>query len=368
MIDKAPFKDFLESAGPLTECQSDSVSELAWLDLVEDGSVIMRKDIPPIVQIVGGLVAEQSKLIIGSGSKSYKTWFTMDLALSVAHGIGVLERRTTRRRVLYANLELKAQTFERRLQAIAKAKQIEVDPEWFLHLPLRGKLSGLSVFEIITRLIGLARHFQAGVVAIDPVYKLNTAGDENSSRDQTLLFNEFDRLTTEAECTVILNDHFGKGNQSEKDPLDALRGSSAKGGDVDAAMILRKHDEPDCFRVDVIHRELPPVAPFTIGWEYPLMRLRRDLDPERMKRPQGGRAKRHDERTLLGAIKERTVENPISVSEWASELAMNRTTLNGYIPAMRAKGWIATVGEGAQARKHITEKGLAALAKLPTDE
>ena len=29
------------------------------------------------------------------------------------------------------------------------------------------------------------------------------------------------------------------GNQAEKDPLDAIRGSSAKGGDVDVAVVLR---------------------------------------------------------------------------------------------------------------------------------
>jgi RecA-family ATPase len=71
-------------------------------------------------------------------------------------------------------------------------------------------------------------HFGFGVIVLDPLYKLNVDGEENRSRDMTILFIELDRLTTEAECNVVLNDHFSKGNQSEKDPLDANRESSAR--------------------------------------------------------------------------------------------------------------------------------------------
>jgi RecA-family ATPase len=65
-------------------------------------------------------------------------------------------------------------------------------------LALRGRIAGLKVSEIIERIIGLARELQAGLVVIDPIYKLNQR-DENSSRDQTALCNEIDRLTTEGD-------------------------------------------------------------------------------------------------------------------------------------------------------------------------
>src|SRR5262249_31531073 len=118
---------------------------------------------------------------------------------------------------LYCNLELKRETFGRRVQAIAKTRSIEIDPNRFKHLPLRGKLAGLSVSEIVSRIITLTTHFKAAVVILDPIFKLNLEGEENNSRDQTILFNELDRLTTEAGCTVILNDHFSKGNKAETD-------------------------------------------------------------------------------------------------------------------------------------------------------
>ncbi len=95
-----------------------------------------------------------------------------------------------------------------------------------------------------------------------------------------LVKSEFVLSQTDLQCTAIFNDHSGKGNQSEKDPLDVIRGSSAKGGDLDAAMVLRKHDVDGCFRVDLVHRELAPVAPFCIGWNFPLMELRPDLNAD----------------------------------------------------------------------------------------
>ena len=336
---------------------------VVWLDLVEDGAAIAKKELPPQVAICEGIVCEQSKLAIVSGAKAFKTWLTIHLALSIAHGVPFLERPTARRRVLYVNLELKPQTFDRRLQAIAHELGLTIDPAWFYHLPLRGKMAGLSVHEVVTRLIVIAKQLGAAVVVLDPVFKLNLEGEENSSRDQTVFFNQLDRLTTEAGCTLILNDHSGKGNQSEKDPLDVIRGSSAKGGDLDAAMVLRKHEEADCLRVDMVHRELPPVEPFVIGWRYPLMELRPDLDAADMKKPKGGRPSKANPEKLLAAIAETTAENPISISAWAQAAGIKRQTLTGYLPGFRAKGWIRTAGEGNAARQYLSEKGREAVQK-----
>jgi hypothetical protein len=332
-----------------------------WSKLTEDAAEIVALVLLPVVEIVEGLITEQAKFVIGSSAKSFKTWLTIAIGLAISHRLPILGRRTNRKRVLYVNLELKKKTFQFRIQTIAKALGITVEPEWFYHLPLRGEIAGLSVCLIVERIIAVAKDKRAEVCIIDPQYKMNVEGEENNSRDQTLLLNQIDRITTEANCTVILNDHFSKGNQSEKDPLDALRGSSAKGGDVDGAMILRKHDEPDCFSVDVIHRELPPVKPFVIGWEFPLMVLREDLDPANMKTVSGGRSKQYDELKLLRAIEDTSKDKPISVSEWAARTKVNRSTLYGYVENIRQKGWTGTVGEGSNARKYITDSGRKAL-------
>jgi predicted transcriptional regulator len=107
----------------------------------------------------------------------------------------------------------------------------------------------------------------------------------------------------------------------------------------------------------MVHRELAPVAPFTIGWNFPVMVLRPDLDPEKMKQPKGGRARAYDPVKLCAAIADSTAENPVSVSAWAKAANIPRQTLTDYLPGLRAKGWIKTAGEGSSARQYLTESG-----------
>src|ERR1043166_4321774 len=107
----------------------------------------------------------------------------------------------------------------------------------------------------------------------------------------------------------------------------------------------------------MLHRELPAVEPFVIGWKYPLMELRTDPNPEAMKKPKGGQAKKHDPRELLSAIRLSTPKKPVSISAWAEAGKVSRQTLQGYLPTLRAKGGTATVGEGQTARQHITQAG-----------
>src|SRR5579883_188498 len=95
----------------------------------------------------------------------------------------------------------------------------------------------------------------------------------------------------------------------------------------DAAMVLRKHEEKDCFRKDLVHRELPPVEPFVVEWKYPLMHLRDDLNAEDMKKPKGGAAKKYDPKRLLAAIKDTGPANPISITDWAERARVARQTL-----------------------------------------
>jgi hypothetical protein len=134
-------------------------------------------------------------------------------------------------------------------------------------------------------------------------------------------------------------------------------------GNVDAAMILRKHEVDGCFRVDLVHRELPPVEPFCIGWKFPLMELRPDLDAGDMKKARGGRAKAHDPMKILSAIDQTSLESPISYSKWAEVANVKRPTLMVYVGPLRQQGLVASTGHGNVARQFITDTGRAAVKR-----
>lgn len=341
-----------------------------WNMMVQDACDTMTELIPEPVQIVEGLLCVEAKLVIGGSSKTYKTWITMDMAISLAAGASFLGRWCKQQRVLYVNFELKENTFKRRVQTIAHAKGIHFDYQQFFHLSLRGKISRLKPQEIVDRIVAMAVNRRCSVVVVDPIYKLNTQGkDENAAGEQTVFLNELDRITTEGRCSLIFDDHFSKGSQSDKDPLDAIRGSSAKGGDVDAAMIIRKHKEEGSFSVDVIHRELPPVAPFAIRWQYPLFELADDLDPADMKQPKRGRPKKVDPTNVLPYLTDTDSEHGITISKLSEDSGISRQTLSQrYLPELRLKKFIATAGEGSSATQYITQKGKERLEKLNSDE
>ena len=149
-----------------------------WTLLLEDSSESVLADIPEPIQIIAGLITEQSKVVIGGGSKTFKSWLSIQLSVCCALGIDFLSRHCLQQRVLYVNLELKPRTFKRRVQAIVRSLGVSFPPGLMTELHLRGRIAGLKKEEIMDRIIAAARSFSATIVVLDPIYKLNTEGDE----------------------------------------------------------------------------------------------------------------------------------------------------------------------------------------------
>ena len=137
--------------------------------------------------------------------------------------------------------------------------------------------------------------------------------------------------------------------------------------DPDSILIFTRHEEEDCFTVESILRNFAPVEPFAVRWQFPLFTPDHDLDPAKLKQAKPGRHKTHDPEKLCAAIVDSTAENPVSVSRWAHAAGISRQTLQGYLPGLRAKQWLATAGEGNNARQYLTERGQAA-AKRSLEE
>jgi predicted transcriptional regulator len=93
------------------------------------------------------------------------------------------------------------------------------------------------------------------------------------------------------------------------------------------------------------------------------MELRPDLDPDEMKKSKGGQSKRHDPKMLCAVILDSSIESPVTITAWAKAVGIPRTTLAGYLPGLRLKGWIATAGEGSNAGQYLTPEGRKAVGK-----
>lgn len=295
---------------------------------------------PP--QLVDGLIYQGSKVAIGGGSKTMKTWMQMDLALSVAYGLPFLGKPTHKGRVLVVNLELQDWASHGRFKAIEVAKQIKREPgESNLDI---WNLEGYAApYDIILPAIQQMAKKQYKLIIIDPVYMIYGDLDENSARDITKLMNAVGRLAKESNAAIVFAAHFSKGNQQAKEAIDRISGSGVFARHPDTLLIFTRHEEEDCFTVEPTLRALPPAEPFVIRWDCPLMIPDALLDPTRLRKG-GGPKKKYTIEMVLGALEMGT---PMSATVLAKELKCSRRTLyETLIPVMKEHPQITRNGDG----------------------
>lgn len=308
--------------------------------------------IPP--ELIEGILHQGSKLALGGSSKSFKTWALLDLALSVAHGLRWLGLATTPGKVLFVNFEIAANMWQRRIEAVLHTKGITLKPDAIHLWNLRGCAADFRT--LIPKIIQCTMDEQYSLIVLDPLYKLYGGVDENSAGDVAELLNSIERVAVETGAAVAYGCHFAKGNAAAKEAIDRMSGSGVFARDPDSLLIFTQHEEEEAFTVQPILRNFQPVSPFVVRWNYPLFEKAEDLNPDDLKQPLG-RKKEHDPKTFLESISDTSATNPISISEWSKLAGIPRKTLADYLPQMRVKGWVKTVGEGTTSKQHITLEG-----------
>lgn len=336
---------------------SDEQPKTRPLPELVDAAAFVAKPLPEPAQLIAGVLHKGCKLSLGGSSKSFKTWSLLDLAISVSHGLRWLNFETTKAPVLFVNFELQDWTIQHRLEALTRAKGIGLHPGQLAILNLRGHAGS---YNIILPQIRDRMKSDFGLCILDPIYRLYGMVDENKAGDVARLLNAVDELANDTGAAIGYGQHFSKGNQSQKESIDRPSGSGVWARDPDSIITFTRHETDDCFAVEATLRAFRPVEPFVVRWQYPCMQLESDLDPARLKQCVG-RKKEHDPRKLLAAIADTTIEKPISISAWAHAGNVPRQTLTDYLPEMRRKGWVKTIGDGNTARQHITNDGKALL-------
>jgi hypothetical protein len=168
---------------------------------------------------------------------------------------------------------------------------------------LRGRVKEWS------RLQRQIRPGQFDLIIVDPIYKLLLLSnprwgvrEENSPGHISLLLDEIENLATRTGAAIIYGGHFAKGDPSLKDSIDRQSGSGVWARDPDAVLTMTRHEERDCFTVELTLRLHAPVEPFVVKWEYPRFVVVTTLDPTKLKRV--GRPAKYDPKELLDLIDE----------------------------------------------------------------
>ena len=291
----------------LTQLADESVKD--DLPEIQDAAAMLAFE--PVLPdlLVQGILHQGSKLSLGGSSKAFKSWTLINLAASIATGADFLGLPTIRGRVLYINFEIDSRFMHQRTNTLLMSRLLFPEPGWLDVWNLRGKSAPYSV--IIPKIIKRARDKGYALVIIDPSYKLFDAGaDENSAVDVANVMNAFDSISTQTGAAVAFGAHFAKGNAAGKEAIDRVSGSGVFARDPDSLLTFTKHKEEDCFTVEASLRNLPPLKPFVVRWEYPRFERAEEMNPDDLKQSTG-RPSLYSPDDLINILKE-----PLTTGEW----------------------------------------------------
>lgn len=297
--------------------------------------------VPP--QIIEGVLHQGCKMILGGTSKSNKSWCLLDLAISVASGQKWWGRTCAKVPVVYLNFELHRWAIAQRINALCAARPECGGLGDSLHLwNLRGHNSDLTLLRPKLE-EQLARH-QFGLLILDPAYKLLGDRDENANGDIAGLMNELEKLAQSSGAAVVVAHHFAKGDSTSKEAADRMSGAGAWVRDPDSIMVLTPHEEPDAFTVNTILRNLPRLEEFVVAWDFPLMRLAPELNPEALRRPQSKNKVCTDKEFVDSVLTGEPKSFANVVKDANTSLKMSRRTVANYLNRLTQSGLVRTSG------------------------
>lgn len=299
--------------------------------------------LPPPPQVIDGILHRTCKMILGGTSKSNKSWCLLDLAISVAAGQPWWGRQCAKLPVIYINFELHPWAVAQRVVALCSARPECHDIADTLHLwNLRGHNADLTLLR--PKLEEQLAQYQFGLIILDPAYKVLGNRDENANGEIANLMNELEALARSSGAAVVVSHHFAKGDSTLKEAGDRLSGAGAWVRDPDSILIMTPHEEPDCFTVTSILRNLPRLPEFVVAWQFPLMRLAADLNPDALRRPQSKNKLCTDKQFLDQAVGTQGRSYTAIIDTATRTLGMSRSSAKRYLNRLKDTGIVRESG------------------------
>ncbi len=269
-----------------------------------DASDWLRESPPDTDPVLLDTFDAGDKVAVVAASKTRKSFYALQLAISLAAGKDFLSWGVSRpRQVLVVQMEIQERHYWRRVRRMAEALKVGVDDLDERLMIVNGRGHGLTA----EQLKPLAEKAEAEVVIIDPLYKLSE-GDENSAGDMGRLLSQFDELATATGAAVVYVHHDAKGSPGDRDTRDRGSGSGVLGRDYDACMTLTEHRDEgaDAAVVQALLRNYPPQEGFAIRWADNHFQLAPDLlaEPATSRSKAQGRRRGPDIKEIAEAVKD----------------------------------------------------------------
>ncbi len=213
------------------------------IPVIDAGEWLETPEPSPEPVLKGWLDRGDHGFIVGA-SKMRKTFFTLQLAVSMATGRGFLGFGIEKPlKVLYLQFEVTKAHFQRRLEAMARAMMIDKEQlkGRLMIANMRGLADDCKTEQAIRRAIKASG---PAVVVIDPVYKL-IDGDESDQKTAKEFVAELDRLGHDTGAAIVGVFHTPKlgRDTAARRAIDAAAGSGVFGRAVDSQFVLSPHEK-----------------------------------------------------------------------------------------------------------------------------
>lgn len=237
--------------------------------------VVRLADMPepgPTEWLIQGLWTRNAFGIVGALPKSYKSFFTLQMAVSVSTGRSLFGRypvpREAMGRALIFNAEGGTRAIRRRLGAMCRALEVpigDVDIEAIDIGVLR-----LDDPAQWARLVATVEDRRPSLLILDPMRELHGL-DENDSAVAASLLGPLRALGLRLSCSVVVVHHMAKppaqkgGNARRL--AEQLRGSGAYAGAIDCGLFLAASGGEGADKrvaVEVMHRDAQGTDPFDL--------------------------------------------------------------------------------------------------------
>lgn len=230
--------------------------------------------------IIDGLLRERDVMMAVGGTKTRKTFFAMQLTMSVVGGIPFLGKYPTssQGRVLVLDYELFPDDIVKRVEQTQQALGVSdenVDKQ--IYTSMRGK-EATAIDEVCDWLDSVDPGTY-DLVVFDAIYRAYPEGfDENSNPHYTRLMKRLDASSIHQGNAFILVHHTSKGSQAKKNNTDIGSGAGAQSRAADCHLTLVEYG-PDKVTMRASLRSFAPMEPVVLEFKYPIWSIDDGADP-----------------------------------------------------------------------------------------
>ncbi len=227
---------------------------------------LYRADIPAPVWAVEGLVP-QGLTVLGAPPKSGKSYFCLQLALSITNGKSFLGLKTAQGPVLYFGLEdTESRLRSRMTQVSGDSNDFRKDLDFLMAIP-RLNENGLLILE---NELKITRPVLCVLDTWGRCKPYDRKPGENAYESDTRVVANIKAVADRTGCNILMSTHLKKGGGREGDWLESLTGSMGLVGGADGILAIdwnRDKNTPAILKRD--GRDFDDTDPIGLEWLEP---------------------------------------------------------------------------------------------------